>query len=215
MALFSFTGLYDHGELVSPVYWGSHWPLARGKITAYSIDDRIFKAPAHNSIGGWLPQSDGKGGWGNWEVKPLESNKLTMLNSLGQAVEMDFNRWSWLIAKTDVSDEALLNWAKSYSTPPSIEVSGAELDLPSYSPERRAIRLVVQAPIVEIRIAPESCTMNPVFELQGARGALKRVTLNDRTLPEDDYAWDGTTLWVKALVESGGANLELQFVRSR
>ena len=211
MGLFSFQGLYDRGELVSPIYWGSHWPLARGKITAWSIDDRIHKSPAHNSIGGWLPESDGKGGWGNWEVRPFESNKLTMLNSLGQAVEMDYNRWSWLIAKTDASDEDLLKWAKSYSTPPSVEVSGAELDLPSYGPERRAIRLVVQSPTVAIRIKPVSSTVNPVFELAGAPKELEKVTFDGRVLAPDAYAWDGATLWVKADIGADGAMLVLQF----
>ena len=211
MGLFSFTGLYDRGELVSPVYWGSHWPLARGKITAYSIDDRIFESPAHNSIGGWLPQSDGKGGWGNWEVRPFESNKLTMLNSLGHAGEMDFSRWSWLIAKTEASDESLLKWAKSYSAPPSVEVSGAELDLLSYSQERRAIRLVALSATVGIRIKPLLWAMNPVFEVQGAKGELRQVTLDGRVLQQSDYAWDGTTLWVNAEIDAGGARLEFRF----
>jgi hypothetical protein len=215
MGLFSFQGLYDRGEQVSPVYWGSHWPLARGKITAYAIDDRIFKSPAHNSIGGWLPESDGKGGWGNWEVRPFESNKLTMLNSLGQSVDMDFNRWSWLIAKTDASDETLLNWARSYSAPPSVELSGAEFALPSYAPERRAIRLVAQGSTISIRIRPSSCTVNPVFEVQGLEGELQKVTLDGRVLPADSYAWDGATLWVNALIDSKGASLELKFGKAQ
>ncbi|HEY5564244.1 MAG TPA: hypothetical protein VIL33_01550, partial [Rhodothermia bacterium] len=215
MGLFSFQGLYDRGELVSPVYWGSHWPLARGKITAWAIDDRIHKSPAHNSIGGWLPESDGKGGWGNWEVRPFESSKLPMLNSLGQAVEMDFNRWSWLIAKTDASDETLLNWARSYSAPPSVELSGAEFALPSYAPERRAVRLVAQGPTIAMRIVPSSCTMNPVFEVQGAEEKLERITLDGRVLPADSYAWDGATLWVNALIDSNGASLELKFGKAR
>jgi hypothetical protein len=210
MGLFSFQGLYDRGELVSPVYWGSHWPLARGKITGWSIDDRIHKSPAHNSIGGWLPESDGKGGWGNWEVRPFESSKLTMLNSLGQSVEMDFNRWSWMIAKTDASDEALLNWARSYSAPPTVELSGAEFALPSYAPERRAIRLVAQQPTITMRIIPSSCTVNPVFEVQGAK-ELQTVTLDGRVLPAADYAWDGTTLWLNAFISSTGARVELHF----
>lgn len=211
LALFSFTGLYDRGELVSPVYWGSHWPLARGKFTAYSIDDRIFKSPAHNSIGGWLPQSDGKGGWGNWEVKPFESQRLTMPNSLGRVVEMDFNRWSWLIAKTDAPDDVLLQWANSYAAPPSLEVSGAEFALPSFSQERRALRLTATRATIVMRIRPQSWTVNPVFEVRGATGRLQAVTLNGRAVPAADYAWDGQTFWIRAAIDSQGATLELQF----
>lgn len=211
MGLFSFQGLYDRGELVSPVYWGSHWPLARGKITAYAIDDRINKSPAHNSIGGWLPQSDGKGGWGNWEVRPFESNKLTTLNSLGHAVEMEFNRWSWLIAKTDATDETLLRWAKSFSAPPSLGLTGAEPALPSYSPDRRAIRLVVKSGTVGVRIMPTTWTMNPVFELTGAPRDLQQVALDGRKLGPGEYAWDGGTLWLNVTVGATGAQLELKF----
>jgi hypothetical protein len=134
-----------------------------------------------------------------------------MLNSLGRSVEMDFNRWSWLIAKTDASDEALLNWARSYSAPPSVELSGAEFALPSYAPERRAIRLVALQPTIAMRIVPSSCTMNPVFEVQGAKGELQTVTLDGRLLPAADYAWDGATLWVNAFISSKGAKLELRF----
>ncbi|HTL67256.1 MAG TPA: hypothetical protein VL200_06320 [Lacunisphaera sp.] len=211
MGMFSFQGLYDRGELVSPVYWGSHWPLARGKTTGYAIDDRIRKSPAHNSLGGWLPGSNGHGGWGNWEVRPFESSKLAMLNSLGQSVEMDYNRWSWLIAKTDASDEALLNWARSYSAPPSVELNGAGFNLPSYAPERRALRLVAQAPDIRIKLMPASVTVNPVFELQGAHGALRAVSRDGHVLAANDYAWDGATLWIRALVDSHGATLELHF----
>ncbi|HVZ64561.1 MAG TPA: hypothetical protein VG936_08315 [Lacunisphaera sp.] len=213
LGLFSFTGLYDHGELVSPVYWGSHWPLARGKFTGYAIDDRIFKSPAHNSLGGWLPGSDGHGGWGNWEVKPFESSKLTLLNAKGEAVPMDFNRWSWLIAKTDASDQTLLDWARSYSAPPALEVSGAELALPSFSQERRAMRLVARSETIGIRVKPAACTVNPVFELQGTAGTLQKVTLDGRTLSADDYAWDGGTLWIHAFIDARGASLELRFAK--
>lgn len=214
MALFSFTGLYDRGGLVSPVYWGSHWPLGRGKITGWSVDDRIYESPAHNAIGGWLPNSDGKGGWGNWEVRPFESGQFPMLDTLGRAKVMDFNRWSWLIAKTEASDEALLNWARSYSAPPTVELTGAAVALPSYAPERRAIRLAARSPTVVVRIRPSSCTVNPVIEIADVPGDLRQVSLDGRVLPAAEYAWDGATFWLNAFIDAGGASLELQFEAS-
>ena len=30
----------DRGQIVTPCYWGSHWPLARGNATGSTIDDR-------------------------------------------------------------------------------------------------------------------------------------------------------------------------------
>jgi len=44
-----YSPFYDQYCLVTPVYWGSHWPLARGKTTGGSIDDRIHFTPAHNA----------------------------------------------------------------------------------------------------------------------------------------------------------------------
>ena len=41
-----FAPFHDRGYLVTPAYWGSHWPLSRGKTTGMSIDDRIRFSPA-------------------------------------------------------------------------------------------------------------------------------------------------------------------------
>ena len=35
----------DGGQMVTPCYWGSHWPLARGNSTGSKIDDRIAVHP--------------------------------------------------------------------------------------------------------------------------------------------------------------------------
>ena len=67
---------------------------------------------------------------------------------------MTVRRWAWLIGITDASDTRLIEWAKSFSTPPSIGVSGGRLDFQSYSPERRAIRLTVTDRVVQIAINP-------------------------------------------------------------
>ena len=54
---------------------------------------------------------------------------------------MTVRRWAWLIGMSDADDVALVGWAKSFATPPSLEVRGAQIDAPGYVPERRAIRL--------------------------------------------------------------------------
>ncbi len=36
-----FAPFFDMGQMVTPCYWGSHWPLARGNSTGSKIDDRI------------------------------------------------------------------------------------------------------------------------------------------------------------------------------
>ncbi len=40
-----FGPFFDQGEMVTPCYWGSHWPLARGNSTGRTIDDRIALTP--------------------------------------------------------------------------------------------------------------------------------------------------------------------------
>ena len=44
---------FDAGQMVTPCYWGSHWPLARGNSTGNKIDDRIQFTPCHNSVMSW------------------------------------------------------------------------------------------------------------------------------------------------------------------
>ena len=48
-----FAPFFDGGEMVTPCYWGSHWPLARGNSTGRTIDDRIQFTPTHNSVMSW------------------------------------------------------------------------------------------------------------------------------------------------------------------
>jgi len=45
-----FGPFYDQGQLVTPAYWGSHWPLARGNATGSAIDERIHSSPHHTSL---------------------------------------------------------------------------------------------------------------------------------------------------------------------
>lgn len=200
---FAFPPFYDRGQMVTPAYWGSHWPLGRGKSTGYSIDDRIYSNPGHNSLLTW--------GMGN-RPKPISTSRYQMPDTLGRSRDMTVQRWAWLIAKTEAPDHVLLDWARSFSYPPSVEVTGARIDFPSYAQERRAIRLVAESDAIDIVLKPVSRCVNPVFELDGAPKNLESVRLDGKPLAPGDYAWDGATLWVKAAI-SGGAKLGLRFAR--
>lgn len=191
---------YDRGQMVTPTYWGSHWPLSRGKWTHWTIDDGIYLGPSHNSVAGWLAMPT-----------PWTRSEYPVIDTLGRSKSMTIRRWAALIAKTDAPDEVLLEWAKSFSDPPSLELTGAHLDFPSYSPERRAIRLIVDKPLIEIKAKPFASTMNPVFELDQAPKELIGVTIDGNRLLDDAYAWDGNTLWLRATIQSTGARISLQF----
>lgn len=166
------------------------------------------------ALGGW--DADSPGFTCLWTVindlpEPVSTSTFPMLDALGQSREMMIRRWAWLIAKTNVSDGDLLKWAKSFSEPPSIEVTGADVDLPSYSPERRAIRLVARASEIKVRLKPSSHTVNPVFEMAGAPGEIEQVLFDGQPLSRDRYAWDGRTLWLDASIDASGADLTLHF----
>jgi hypothetical protein len=185
-----FAPFFDKGQLVTPTYWGSHWPLARGKTTGWAIDDRVQFTPCHNSIMSWARS----------RPKPLRTAQMEALDTLGRSKPMLVQTWVWLIGMTGAGDDQLLQWARSFSTPPSLEVEGARLEANSYVPERRAIRLVVERPTVSIRIKPAGPCVNPVFELLAAPKVLSRVELAGRVLDPMQYAWDGQTLWISATV---------------
>jgi hypothetical protein len=112
---------------------------------------------------------------------------------------MQVQTWVWLIGMSDASDEGLLNWAKSIAQPPSlVEIHGARVAPEPYSPERRAMQLIVEAAQMTLTIRPSPCCVNPVFELAETSGDLAGVQLAGRNLDGKEYAWDGKTLWIKA-----------------
>ena len=168
------------------------------------------------ALGGWDANSPSPGSTCLWTVvndlpEPVSTSTFPMLDALGQSREMMIRRWAWLIAKTDAPDEEVLAWAQSYAAPPSLELTGARIDFPSYVPERRAMRLVADAPSIEIKVKPETHCVNPVFELAGAPKEFAGVTLDGESLASDDFAWDGSTLWVKASIDARGATIGLRF----
>ena len=90
-------------------------------------------------------------------------------------------------------------------------MTGAHIDFPSYTQERRAIRLAVESPSVEIDLKPVARTVNPVFELDRAPKELTGVTLDGKALGDGAYAWDGKTLWIKATISGAGSKIGLRF----
>jgi hypothetical protein len=176
----------DQGQIVTPCYWGSHWPLGRGKTTGWAIDDRVQFTPCHNSVMSWARS----------RPKPLRTAQLETLDTLGNSKPMVVQTWIWLIGMSDADDGRLVEWARSFAKPPTLEVRGGRLEAESYVPERRAIRLVVEEPTVVIEIKPIGACVNPVFELAGAPATLTEVALGSRSLDAKDYAWDGQTLWI-------------------
>ncbi len=191
----------DKGQIVTPVYWGNHWPLARGRTTTQAIDNRIHLTPAHNSVMTWGFQK---------RPEPIRTASLETLDALGRPKRMSLWRWAWLIGMTDASDKRLLEWAHSYTHPPGLDVHGARLQIDAYVPEKRAICLIVEDTTVAITIKPQVTCVNPVFEFLGAPETLLGAALSGRSLQCGEYAWDGQTLWLNARIERP-ETLTLQF----
>ena len=200
----------DGGQEITPAFWGSHGPLSRD--TSFSRD-LIHSSPAHTSLMTWGLSGVGKYSLGN-NPEPLSTSALQMVDTLGRPREMMIRRWAWLIAKSEAPDDVLLNWAQSFSSPPALEMSGARIDFPSYSPERRALRLVAESSSIEIKLKPIAHTMNPVFEFDQAPKDLASVTLDGKPLAADSYAWDGKTLWIRASIDKQGAKIAVRFGQS-
>ncbi len=179
-----FAPFFDRGALVTPMYWGCHWPLSRGYATAYAISDRIHETPGHNSsIHTGTP-------------RPLHSETGRMPNAQGKLETMKRDTWAWLIGMTDAGDDEVRQWADSFAHPPKMEVQGATLAAEPYAPERRALCLNVENNAVVVKITPVGHCVNPVFELKGAAKTLAAIRLNDRPLAAREYRWDGATLWL-------------------
>ncbi len=77
-------------------------------------------------------------------------------DSLGAFKTMRKEVYVWLIGMTDVSDETLLNTARSFATPASLEVKGAVYGSEIYSSERRAFCLTATSNNIAITIKPEA-----------------------------------------------------------
>jgi hypothetical protein len=191
----------DAGQIVTPCYWGSHWPLARGQSTGGAINDRIHATPAHNSVMTWAMQ----------RPPAMRESRLQAIDTLGRSKSMQVQTWVWLIGSTEASDFDVLERAKSFSAPPSIEkLIGAQLESESFAPERRAVRMVARAPLIVLTLRPVGVCSDPVFEIRNAPPRLIEVLINGASLDTKAYAWDGQTLWVRATLRAP-ATLTLRF----
>jgi hypothetical protein len=193
-----FRPFYDRGALVTPAYWGCHWPLSRGYLTGWGISDRIHETPGHNSlIHAGTPLA-------------LHHETGALRDAQGRTKTMTRNTWVWLIGMTDAGDDELRQWAQSFGHPPKLEAEGATVRSAPRVPERRALYLTVQNKKVKIAITPAGLCMNPVFELKGALRSVRAVRLNQRSLREEQYRWDGSTLWLSARLHQP-TTLDLEF----
>ena len=186
-----FAPFFDQGVMVTPCYWGSHWPLARGNSTGRTIDDRVSLTPCHNSVMSWA----------GTRPTPLDTRGLVTPDTLGHSRPMVLRRWAWLIGMSDEPDNRLRDRARSFATPPSIEsLQGARLAFDAYVPERRAIRLVVEGPDVAFTIKPGPPCVNPAFEFEHVPGGDIGIMLAGRKIESAQYVWDGRTLWLDATI---------------
>ncbi len=196
-----FGPFFDAGQMVTPCYWGSHWPLARGNSTGSKIDDRIAFSPCHNSVMSWAGA----------RPEPIESATLNSLDTLGRSRSLLVRRWAWLIGMTDETDAQLRDRAKSFATPPDLDLVGAKPDFAGYVIERRALRLEATARDVKITIKPNGPCVNPVFEFAHAPRGQIRVSLGGGPLDSKSFAWDGRSLWLNRTISSP-TTLEVSFL---
>jgi hypothetical protein len=186
-----FAPFMDRGQVVTPCYWGSHWPLARGNATGFSINDRIFLTPCHNSVMSWA----------RIKPDPIRSTTSTKIDARGGTKTVSVRQWAWLIGMTEASDSVLRQWAWSYRQPPSIDVREGTLAFDAHAPERRAMRFGVKNKNLRIKLNPAAHAMNPVFELSDAPAGSLTVWRDGNKMTPEHFAWDGRTLWLDATVE--------------
>jgi hypothetical protein len=184
----------DKGQVVTPGYWGSHWPLARGNATGSgAIDDRIHATPHHTSLASWAES----------KPTPLFSRTETTKDTLGRMKPMTIERWVWMTGMTDAPNAEVVATARSFALPASVTAErGARVT--GYAVERRATSIVADSHELSLKIAPVSGTASshPVFELEHSREAVSKVILDGKLLGETDYAWDGKVLWLNRVIES-------------
>jgi hypothetical protein len=197
---FAFGPFKDKGLVVTPAYWGGHWPLSQGFNTGRSINESIWSAPSHNSLITW----------GAKRPEPIRTKTFETFDALGVKKMMREETWVWLIGMTDENDQQLLEAARSFAAPAVLTVIGGRQEPDGYSSERRAFKLIAEKRNMQVTIQPKEWCINPVFEIKLAPDELQTVTLNGKQLQHGDYEWDGNTLWVKARLNARSV-LQLQF----
>ncbi len=197
---YAFKPFYDKGLVVTPAYWGGHWPLSQGFKTGRAINESIWSGPSHNSLLTWAAK----------RPQPLHSTVLQTKDALGVLKTMRKETYVWLIGMTDINDQILRSTAWSFSQPALLELKGAKPDVEIYSWERRAFCLIATGNKINIMIKPDKWCVNPVFEIKNIPLKLVGVRLGSKALSTDEYAWDGKALWVRATMDQPEM-LELNF----
>lgn len=197
---YAFPPIYDKGVRVTPAYWGGHWPLSQGFNTKYAINESLWSGPSHNSLTTWATK----------RPEPIRSNIIEMRNALGVQKKMKVETWTWLIGMANTSEDHLLHIAMSYAEPPTLDIQGGRVKPEIYSSERKALQIIAEKPIINIKLKPIQWTINPVFEISGSNKNIMSITMDDKPLSKNDYAWDGKTLWIQATL-SKPTNLRLEF----
>jgi hypothetical protein len=195
-----FGPFFDRDQMVTPCYWGSHWPLARGNATGSKIDDRIALTPCHNSVMSWVSASP----------EPTLSRELEPSVVRGKPSPRRLRRWAWLIGMTDAQDDRLLEWSRSYAAPPRLALRGATLVKDDMAEDPRAIRIQIQDHNIKISLNPLPVCVNPVFELIDAPQGPPSISQDGKKLGPEGYCWDGRTLWLDGTVR-GPTELRLEF----
>lgn len=195
-----FGGFVDQGQVVTPSYWGSHWPLGRGQTTGGTIDQRMHLTPSHNSLMSWAMQ----------KPAALRESRLVTLDTLGHSKPMQRQTWAWMIGQSNESDAAILERSTSFARPPSLELSGARLAAEPFVQERRAICLMLEKNDVTLKLIPSEAYVNPVFEIEGVVGKLTEVTVNQSRLPVENWSWDGKALWINQTIREP-STIQLHF----
>jgi hypothetical protein len=184
----------DKGQVVTPGYWGSHWPLARGNATGSgAIDERIHATPHHTSLASWAES----------KPTPLFSKTEPTKDTLGHVKPMTTERWAWMTGMTDAPDAELLAAARSFATPAGVSAeSGARVT--GYATERRATTVVAEGVEVKLKVSPTAgaASFHPVFEFEHSPKAVSELALDGKRLAEADYVWDGKILWLNRVVHS-------------
>ena len=127
-----FAPFYDQGELVTPTYWGSHWPLGRGKTTGWAIDDRVQFSPCHNSVMSWARP----------RPEPVRMARTVNAGHAGPLAADDHPDLGLAHRHERRGRRATAAVGAQFRAAAVRDVDGARLEAESYIPERRAIRLV-------------------------------------------------------------------------
>ncbi|WP_129777440.1 hypothetical protein [Peristeroidobacter soli] len=211
LAPYIFPPIYDRGEIVSPAYWGNHWPVTRGKWTGWTINDQISAGPAHSSLAVWIP-IDPDSNKLRFEMAPLQQSQWEMPDCAAPPRLCNLNRFVWMIGNTDLSDADVIEMAKSYLHPPSITVTGGRPAVPAYTPERRALRVVAESSSITLDLNSPRAIINPTFEIDDAPSKLALITLDGTPLPANAYQWDGSILWIRTRIQTGKGKFDIQFI---